>query len=607
MNKNVKKFLFISILSFPLVLTSCSFAGGNKLDASLNMSSCTLEVGDTQQLELKSVTYGGSNVTSNKYTCSWTTSNSYVAAVSNNGLVLAMGAGTADVSAVVDFAVTGKQVTTSCRVTVTDSGEVTVTLSRSSVNIQKGKTLKLTATVKHATDSSVTWSSDSDVVTVDNTGLISASTDAAIGTKATITAVSNEDPNAKDTCTVTVVEDVAYQYDYTFMFYMCASTLEYDSSERRPEVGLFTEDIKELLSVDYPSNVKVIIETGGTKKWSLPSTCIDGPSYISANSLQRWEISNKKLKLIDTLTTNHMADGTSYQSFLEWGLRDYNAEQMGVVISGHGAGIGGCAFDDNYITTIEGYKTEKGLNTSEIVSATRNALSKYNRNKFTWMGFDCCLMGCADVASVLADYFDYMVASQEVEAGEGWDHDSYMDLVVKNPNVQPEVLLPKIASTFVASVHNDYCLSYEPCLQTLSVLDLTKMDTFTNEFNSYISKCGTSSYNKYKTAFINAYNAFGTDKDVAYGAVDMKDYLTELKTQFSSVSNTNVLSALDELVLANSYCSRYGTVKPCGVSAFLPECTSSRQSLQCYESDYTGNDVTKFTAYQNMCLANGSF
>ena len=347
MNKIIKKFLLISVASFPLVLTSCSF-GGNKLEASLNMSSCTLEVGDIQQLELKSVTYGGSNVTSDKYTCSWVTSNSYVAAVSNDGVVMGMAAGTVDVSAVVAFSVTGKQVTTSCRVTVTDSGAVTVSLNRTTANVQKGSTLRLSATVKHASDSSVTWSSDSETVTVDNTGLVSVSNDAVIGSNAIITAVSNEDSNAKDTCTITVVEDVTYKYDYTFMFYMCASTLEYDSSDRHPEVGLFSDDIKELLSVNYPSNVKVIIETGGTKKWSLSSTYLDGASYISANYLQRWEISNKKLKLIDTLNTNHMADEASYQSFLEWGLKDYNAEQMGVVISGHGAGIGGCAFDDNY-------------------------------------------------------------------------------------------------------------------------------------------------------------------------------------------------------------------------------------------------------------------
>lgn len=604
MNKNVKKILLISIASFPLVLTSCSIGGGSKLAATLNMSSCVLEVGNTQQLELNSVTYGGSKVTEDKYTCSWVTSNSYIVTVSNTGTVMAMTAGTADVSAVVTFAVTGKQVTATCKFTVTDSDDVTVSINRTSADIQKGGTLKLSATVKHATDPSVTWSSDSEDVTVDNTGLVSVSSNAIVNSKAIITAVSNEDPNAKDTCTVTVINAISHDYDYTFMFYMCASTLEYDSSYRPSNIGLFSEDIIELLSVDYPDNVKVIIETGGTKKWSLSSTYISGASYISSNYLQRWEVVDHKIKLVDTLSTNYMAKEDSFQSFLEWGLKDYSAEQMGVIISGHGSGIGGCAFDDNYLSNIGGYSVENCLNTPEIVSASRNALSKYNRNKFTWMGFDCCLMGCADIASVLSDYYEFMVASQEVEAGEGWDHDSYMNLVVENSKVEPEVLLPEIANTFVASAHKNNCSSREPCLQTLSVLDLSKMDTFTNEFNSYIAKCGTTSYSKYLNAFINSYNLFG---EGGYGAVDMKDYLNNLKNQFTSVPNNDLLSSLDELVLANSYCTRYGTIKPCGVSAFFPECLDSRETLQAYKEDYMGTDATKFTEYQTMCLKYGSF
>ena len=42
--------------------------------------------------------------------------------------------------------------------------------------------------------------------------------------------------------------------------------------------------------------------------------------------------------------------------------------------------------------------------------------------KFGDRDFDACLMGMIEVADVLSDYSDYMIASEEMEAGDGWDY-----------------------------------------------------------------------------------------------------------------------------------------------------------------------------------------
>lgn len=590
---------------------SCTCTVIEKTSVNLNKPTAEVDIGKTLQL-VATV----NNATNQAVT--WKSSSSSIATVDENGLVSVNNLRT-NIGKIVNITCTSVEDTSAsaiCTITVTDEAPVSISLNKTSAKIRVGKSITLEAKVSHANDTSVSWESNNSNIKVVN-GVVTVSEFTSVGSTAIIKATSVEDPTVFATCNITVIDSSAFEYDYTIMFYMCASSLENDDSSSgggwwnstrasgAADPALFTADILEILSVNLPDSVKVIIETGGTTKWGMKSTYLDGATSISNTKLQRWEVSNNKLKLIETLNTNHMADQDSYESFLKWGLKDYSAEQMGVVISGHGGGIAGCAYDDNYTYNYGGYEYEHVLNCSEIATATKNALASSDRDKFTWMGFDCCLMASADIASVLADYFEYMVASQESELGEGWDHDNYMNLLVSDPCTEPTVLLPQIAKSFVKAGHDTYCSLREKCLQTLSVLDLSKMNDFVTAFNNYVSNTGSSSYSKYKAAFKNAYNSFG---EGVYGLVDFSSYLDKLETQFSGISTSSIRTALSNVVIANEYCSRYIT-KPCGLNAFLPEITSSswEDSLQPGKEDYTGELATKFSAYQTMCLNDGDW
>ena len=333
-----------------------------------------------------------------------------------------------------DIKVNGKtdMVRANCTFTVTDPNPVTVSLNKAKGEIQQGKSMQLSAVVEHTANKKVYWTSDSPDVDVDSTGFVTAKKDATIGSIVTITAASVSDLSAKATCELTIIEQIPSSLDYTIMLYMSGSTLEYDAEERDPLIGLFSEDIEEILSVDLPESVKIIIETGGAKKWKLSSNKIQGATSISSSNLQRWEVVNHKIQLIETLNTNKMYEEASFESFLKWGLSDYDAVQMGVVISGHGAGIGGCAPDDN--------NGMKAIGILDIVDATSNALESFDKDKFTWLGFDCCTMQCADIASKMSDYYGYMVGSQQSEYGNGWKHDTYLKDLAADPYILPEKL-----------------------------------------------------------------------------------------------------------------------------------------------------------------------
>lgn len=598
--KKVRKLFTLLIAVFAFVLSGCSFLDlfnkVNKPQIVLENNNIELNLFENtdNKYQLRPTVKNGSGLLT--YSFKYLTNDRSIASVSNTGLITANSVGETVVTISLNE---DTSIKTKCNVKVINEKRVKVQFSETNVNVPIGQSYQINATVYNADNYSLNWeSSNPNKVSVSSSGLVTVSENASSGDVVTITATSVEDDSKYTSCKITVDPKPLYNYDYTLMYYMCGSTLE-------GEEGCFSEDIKEILATNYPSRVKILIETGGSKKWFLSKTYLSGADKISTTSLQRWEVENKKLKLVSTLDTNRMATESSFESFLKWGLDNYQATQMGIVISGHGGGIAGCALDDNYV---DRYNYPNSLNNAEVASACKNALSQSNRNKFTWIGYDCCLMQGADTASVNADYFDYMVASQESEYGYGWDHDVYLPLIASNPKISPENLFPTLIDSFVEQYHK-YCktsyLDYEACYQTLSALNLKKMPDFVNAFNTYFGQIGNSysNYVSIKNAFKNSYNNFGEGD---YGLADFKNFMENMATSFSTIPVGDVLDALDELVISNSYCSEYKkTCEVCGLNVFLPVATY--QTLQPAKSDYEGELATKFTEWQEMCLQRGSW
>lgn len=161
---------------------------------SLNMTNKTLYVNETLQLTATIIP----NVASNK-SVSWTSSDSSVATVDNNGLVTAIATGTAVIKVTTTD---GSNLSASCNVTVRQLA-TSITLDETEATIYTGNTLQLTATVLPSTTSnpSVNWSSsNTSVATVSSTGLVTAKSTG----EAVITAKTADGSNLSAKCNVTV-------------------------------------------------------------------------------------------------------------------------------------------------------------------------------------------------------------------------------------------------------------------------------------------------------------------------------------------------------------------------------------------------------------------
>ena len=162
----------------------------------LNKTALSLNAGNSEKLI---ATVLPANAT-NPY-LTWSSSNTSVASVGQDGTVYANAAGTCTITAA---ATDGSGKTATCTVTVTGSYvRVTdVTLDRSTVDVAAGDTVQLTATVlpSNATNKSVTWgSSDTSIATVSQTGLVTG-----VAPGQTVVYVRTADGDHMITCTVNV-------------------------------------------------------------------------------------------------------------------------------------------------------------------------------------------------------------------------------------------------------------------------------------------------------------------------------------------------------------------------------------------------------------------
>ena len=479
----------------------------------------------------------------------WTSSNNNVATVDANGKVTGVSAGTATITATLkDEGYTS--IYAECAVTVKAIAVTGVSLDKTSVNLSINGQTTLTETVSpsNATNKSVTWtSSNNNVATVSN-GVVTA-----VGTGTATITVKTVDGNKSATCSVNVSE---IQKDkWTILIYMCGADLE-----SNPKGGGYaTGDITEMLSVrNQPSDVNIVLQTGGANTWKKYN--------ISSQYNQRYHIENKSLICDNSQVYSRyqsMGESNTLKDFITWGLETYPADKTGLILWNHGGALRGVCYDEK--------ADDDNLTDNEVRTAVSGALSATGTSgKLEFIGYDACLMAVQDIADFNAPYFNYMVCSEESEAGAGWDYDTWLDDVYSNQSTT--TILKAICDGFIrdnggvnASGNNwqgDEGVYYEPANQTLSYLNLSYAEAYKTAFEAMASqlksKISSGGASGFRNDIIGKTYCFSYDYETNdpyldyYGLIDVQHFLEVLKA--SSKYNpgdtyvNNTLTALHNLV-----------------------------------------------------------
>lgn len=471
--------------------------------------------------------------------------------------------------------------------TPTPTDPTDITLSPSSVELAPNGTKQVSVSYIPSNanqNKDITWtSSNSNVATVSSDGLISVKSTATAGQTATITATLTNIASIYKTVSVTVVEQS--KDDHTVLIYMCGADLESENQ-------LATGDIQEILKVSgQPDDVNVVIETGGASSWAS--------TYgISSTYLERYHVENKSLVRDNQLTYASMGLTSTLQSFIEYGLNNYPADRTGIIFWNHGGGMRGVCYDEK--------KNDDVLKNSEIRSALSGALSNCGMSgqKLEWVGYDACLMAVQDIAITNSEYFNYMIASEESEAGYGWDYDNWVDDLYAKKTTP--TILKAIVDSFISDNGGASSSSGD---QTLSYMDLsyaaaykTAWENLATQLNSKVTSSNKSSFNSAITSNVKHYADSDYDYFCTFDAWDFVDKLAN-NSAFSSFKpdesyTTAVKNAHANLVAYNLAQKGAGVSK--GLCMYWPNSTQYSDV-----STYYTTSETTLTTWRSFCVNKG--
>ena len=463
-----------------------------------------------------------------------------------------------------------------------------ITINPTSVELGAGasRTLEVGYTPSNANQNkAITWSSNkTSVATVDSSGKVTVASNASAGQSATITAKLTNLPTITSTCTVTVVETP--KADYTILLYICGADLE-SGSER-----FATSDIQEILSVSgQTSDTNIVIETGGAKSWAS--------TYgISSSSLQRHHVSNKKLVTDTSLSYVSMGLSTTLQSFIEYGIENYPANRYGLILWNHGGAMQGVCYDEK--------KNDDSLLDYEVTDAVSSALSNKGMSgqKLEWIGYDACLMQVQDIGEKNSQYFNYMVASEESEAGYGWDYDTWLDDLYAKKSTP--TILKAIVDGFISDTNALYSqYNWGASDQTLSYLDLSYAAAYKTAWENMAFQLKSKITDNNKTSFNNLVKTakhYADTSYTTYGVFDAKDFVNKLAANSTfkpgSTYTDAVLTAHGNFVAYSAKGS--GAGNSYGVTMFWAVSSS------CYKGYYYTASCTNFTNWRYLVSTYGN-
>lgn len=239
---------------------------------------------------------------------------------------------------------------------------------------------------------------------------------------------------------------------WTVLVYLCGTDLE-------TQGGFASANIEEMTAAAQSENVTVVFQTGGTEQWEFDA--------IDENSLERWEVGAGGFELVDSRPLASMGAAETLGEFLHWGVETYPADRYACVLWDHGGGsVAGIAADELYGgDTLDLRELAGGFSMAGV--------------PFELVGFDACLMSTVETAAAICPYARYMVASQELEPGTGWDYAVWLGYLAENPAVDGLDTGRVICDSFYEKCAADGTES----LATLAVTDLSKIPALVRSFD----------------------------------------------------------------------------------------------------------------------------
>ena len=357
----------------------------------------------------------------------------------------------------------------------------------------------------------------------------------------------------------------------TIMVYMVGSNLE-------SSYGAGSSDLTEMINAELNlEDSNLVVYTGGSKVWYSEDLTSDNNTIL--------ELTADGLNPVLQDDAKNMGEAATLTYFLDYAYKNYKSDKYSLVLWDHGGGpIYG--FGNDELNNFD------SLSLVELSQALKD--SPFNKkNKLEMVGFDACLMASAEVAHIFSDYADYMVASQEVEPGAGWDY-SFLGII------NGETTSEAIGQEIVDDYYNFYAKSSNGNMVgkniTLSFLDLTALKNLEESLNTLFTGLEVELINSgYEPmAKIRAKSStFGITSTARQ--LDLVDIYNVAKV-LEDVQGTNaktLMDAVDKVVIYQ----KSSVSKTNGLSVFYPYASDKNSIKQTMALYQTFGFAPKYTSY----------
>ncbi len=374
---------------------------------------------------------------------------------------------------------------------------------------------------------------------------------------------------------------------YTIMIYLNGSDLE-------SENGYATDDINEILESGFDEeNINVLIMTGGTQSWQN--------DFIPSDTCVIYKAENSDLTEIADVGKLEICSPEVLSGFLNFGYDYFPAEKYGLILWNHGAGaVYGFGYDEYY--------PEDSMYLFDLDSAM--ASSKFTE-KIEFIGFDACLMANLETAYICSRYANYLIGSEELEPGYGWN---YLFLADINATSLP---CGKIIGTGIAERYVEFYKENIPDEQvTISVIDLGRVAPVAKAFedlalaaDNHLNAGGYNTIAKSRGK-TKSFGYLGY-RGGSYDMIDISHFAEVLSNQFPKETSA-LKKAVSEAVVK---VENMNVENANGISAYFPfeDKESLPDSLDIYKENgvltkYTGliSDFSEILTGETMHQLNAS-
>lgn len=273
---------------------------------------------------------------------------------------------------------------------------------------------------------------------------------------------------------------------------------------------------KQMYQVGSTREVNILVEFGRPRRHQPPVGFQFQEGGQWSKTLRfRVEKDKKPMEAnaLEDLGKVDMGRGQALVDFVKWGREKYPAKRYALVIWDHGQGWRfntavtvperlkptivnlkkrmrakeKAAFDhrwdlpqlDEVVHGVVRYvsqdeDTGNHLFNRDIQDSLRSLLGK---DKLDLIGYDACLMSMIETAYAMRDVARYMVASQELDPGDGWDYARWLAPLVKNPQMDAREL-----SKLIVKSYEDHYQGGQDT--TMAAVDLSQVERLAGSVSS---------------------------------------------------------------------------------------------------------------------------